>query len=172
MVVHDKSLSWYLDKIRSNEYFSQGLYGDGEWLCMLREITGRKVPIGTDCTEHLCDALEKSLYFKSDNYLFCSTEILKHVGWSGIGEKRIDDFLKQRDLSIEFYEREVWDLAMKSGELKEFIDELRNHDVVVVGNKYLRDLTFLNYKHFIEIGYPNCYTDGSLDRAYDAAIAY
>src|SRR3990167_1606830 len=41
-----------------------------------------------------------------------------------------------------------------------------------VRHKYLRALNFFSYNHFIEIGYPNCYNDGTFNKAYDAAIAY
>ena len=71
---------------------------------------------------------------------------------------------------MEFYEKEVWDLAMKACELQEFWKSLKN--VVFIGNKYHRGLTFLNYEHFIEIGFPNCYTDGSWERAYEEAMAH
>jgi len=172
MVIHNKPISFYTDKLRNNEHFSLGCYGDGEWLGILKERVGFTTTIGTTFTPDLCDALAESLHYKSDNFLFSSSEVLKNAKWTGIGEARIDGYLKAHDLNIEFYEKDEWDRAMKTGELEEFIEQIRKMNVVIVGNKYLRGLNFFNYNHFVEIGYPNCYTDGTFFSACEEAIVY
>ena len=61
---------------------------------------------------------------------------------------------------------------MCDAELNPLIMQLRKMNVVVISNKALRKLDFLKYDKFIEIGYPNCYLDGSLQKAYVEAIDY
>ncbi|GAI08398.1 unnamed protein product, partial [marine sediment metagenome] len=59
-----------------------------------------------------------------------------------------------------------------NAELKPLIQQLRKMNVVIISNKALRKLDFLKYDKFIEIGYPNCYLDGTLDNAYIEAMKY
>jgi len=162
VIVHNKSLDWYIKKLIKKEYFSIGAYGDGEWTAILDKPLGQTNAEGTIYTQELCDALEKSLEFKSDNFFFSSPK--------GIMEKRIDKFLKKKELDIEFYEKEMWNDEMVAGNLSPFIRQLRKMNVVIISNKHLRKLDFLNYDKFIEVGYPNCYTE--LDRVYRECLEY
>ncbi len=155
MIVHNKPIKWYANKIRKNEYFSQGMYGDGEWLGIFEERIGKTNAEDTIYTADLCRELRESLFFKSKNFYFSAPTVLKRADWTGIGERKIDAFLETRNLDIEFYEKDEWDKAMKTGELKIFIKAIREKNVVIISNKHLRKLPF--YDHFIEIDYPNCF---------------
>ncbi len=153
MIVHNKPLDWYIDKIKNKEYFSQGMYGDGEWIAMFKERVGLGNAENTIYTPGLCRDLIDTLYFEDKNYLFSAPAGLdsKEV----FGPDKIDRYLRMRKVNVEFYEKDMWDKAMKSGELQKFIDVLQEHHVVYVSNKALSKLNFID--HFIEIPYPNCY---------------
>ena|SRR3990167_9426795 len=170
MTVLNKPLDWYIEKIKNKEYFSQGMFGDGEWEAIFHTRVGLSNAEETKYTPELCAELKKSLHFKADNFFFSVPQGLDRP--EVFGPSRINNFLRLEGLNIEFYEKDMWDQAMKSGELKKFIDLLRTQNVCIISNKALRGLHFLGYDKFIEISYPNCYLDGSLDRAYDEAIAY
>ena len=170
MIVRNEPLSFYVDKLKNGEYFSQGMYGDGEWIGIFHERVGRENAEHTIYSKELCDELEKSLEFKADNFFFSSPKVLDTN--EVFGPNKIDNFLKSKGLEIEFYEKDMWDKEMKSGGLVGFINQLRKMNVVVVGNKALSKLDFLMYDKFIEISYPNCYLDGTLERAVEECLSY
>lgn len=172
MKITSHPLQWYIDKLKNNEYFSIGMYGDGEWIGMFKERVNRANAEETIYTPELCKALEESMHFKSDNFYFSTPEGLKNAQHTGIGENKMDEWLKYRELDIEFIEKDCWNYWATHSLLGPFIKQLREMNVCIISNKALRGLHFLGYDKFIEIGYPNCYTDGSLDRAYEEAINY
>jgi len=125
MKVRNEPLQFYVDKLKNGEYFSQGMYGDAEWLCIFKSRIGGKNAEDTIYTKELCEELEQSLKFKSDNFFFSSPEILKDGALTGIGERAIDYVLKSLGVDIEFYEKDMWDKEMKTGGLIPFINQLR-----------------------------------------------
>lgn len=172
MIVRNEPLSFYIDKLKNGEYFSQGMYGDGEWIAIFKSRVGGENAEHTKYTPELCNALRTSLTFKEQNFLFSTPAGLKDRRASGIGEQVIDACLKEVGVEIEFYEKDMWDKEMKSGGLVDFINQLRKMNVVVIGNQALSKLDFLRYDKFIEISYPNCYLDGSLTKAVEECLAY
>jgi hypothetical protein len=62
-----------------------------------------------------------------------------------------------RITDIEFVDKQVWNEAMYKNELYPLVKALREKNVCIISNKMLRGLTFLNYDHYIEIDYPNCF---------------
>lgn len=170
MIVHEKPVSWYLEKIRNKEYFSQGMYGDGEWIAMFHEKIGGMNAENTVYSKELCDALEASMSFDDPNFYFSVSSCLRRADWTGIGEGKIDSWMKARGLENEFYEKDVWDKDMREGRGLEFIKLLREHNVAIVSNRALRGLDFLKYDAFFEVSYPNCYNE--IDTTVDAILAY
>lgn len=169
MVIHEKPLEFYIEKLKNEEYFSQGMFGDGEWIAIFQERLGRTNAEGTIYDPQLCEDLINSLKFKSDNFFFSTPSGIKSI----MGEIHIDNFLRTKEVKVEFYEKDMWDLAMKSGELVNFMNQLRQMRVVLIGNSALRQMEkWLNYDAFFEISYPNCYLDGSLDEAVRNCLAY
>jgi len=155
MQVETKSLDWYLQKIKNKEPFSLGHYGDGEIQCILNHFgdnfTGNCE--GTNYTKELTKAMVDSMYFKPDNFYFAISGMLQTYTPMKHYAKGIDKHFPNK----QFYEKGIWNEAMHKGELYPLIKELRNQDVYIVGNKMLRNLTFLNYKGFYEVSYPNCF---------------
>lgn len=170
MIVHNHPLDWYVEKLKNREYFSQGMYGDGEWLAVFHDRIGGENAEGTVYTKELCDALAHSLHYVSPTFYFSTPEGLRDARLSGIGEARIDKWLKKEGLEIEFVEKDCWNTWTRLSQLQPFINQLRQMNVCIISNKALRGLTFLNYDHFIEIGYPNCFSE--IDRVVEAALEY
>ena len=154
MIIHDKPLEFYVNKLKKKEYFSIGAYGDGEWIAILHERVGLQNTEGTIYTSELCRELKESLNFQSDNFLFSTPVGLRDGKETGIGEKKID---RASPPGIEFYEKDMWDREARLGGLVPFIKQLQKMNVVVISNKALRKLPF--YDHFIEVSYPNCYEE-------------
>lgn len=170
MVIVNHPLEWYVDKLQNNEHFSLGCYCDGEWIGLFHERIGRSNAEGTVYTKELCDALEQSLYYKDDSFYFSSAEVLKNRAWTTIGEDRVDQYLADRELQIEWHEKDMWDARMKECTMQPFIRQLRSMNVCIISNRNLMRLHFLNYDYFVEIDYPNCYDQ--IDRVVDQCLRY
>ncbi len=173
MKLLEHPMDWYLEKLRNNEYFSMGMYGDGEWQAIFNaSLQGGfdKNCEGTIYDTKLCQEMLESLKFKSANFYFSTPITFKKVPEFYKYETWIDETLKRLEVDIEFVEKNVWNEEMKAGRLGPLIKELKKKKICIISNEALRGLTFLNYDKFIEIGYPNCYLDGTLDKAYTEAV--
>lgn len=165
-------LQFYVDKINNNEYFSMGHYGDGEWQCIFNGFGG-KFTENCEKTVYSPDLTEKmvgSLKFKEPGYYFATSDTFQLNPDFYSYETKIDAIQKKLGLDIGFVEKNMWHRAMANGELYPLIEALRNKNLCIVSNKALKELTFLNYDHFVEIGYPNAYED--IDRAVQECLDY
>ncbi len=155
MNIVNRSIDWYIDRLKNNQPFSIAHYGDGEWTAVLKQKVGGENAEGTIYTEALCDELARTLEYKADNFFIATPDDLKYIGMSG----QVDDYLKQRGMGIEFHEKDVWNKAAVEGELGPFIKELRNrgNSISIISNEAMRGLYFLNYEYFVDVGYPNAY---------------
>lgn len=162
MVVQNRSLDWYIERLHENKPFSMGLYGDGELLALLKSCLGSETAEGEVYTDELGDEIGAS--FREDENFVCGSapSLIEPLG------KQIDRFLDGKQIT--FYNGEIWDYAVREGQLGSFIKELRNKNVVLVGNSHLRALTFLNYAHFIEIPMRHAYSE--IDRIEQECLAY
>jgi hypothetical protein len=162
MITHEHPLEWYTDKLKNLEYFSQGMYGDGEWYAIFHTHIGRHNVEHTSFTKPLCDALEQSLHYSKDNYYFSVPSILSHPSVNIA--KDIDKICL-----LEFVEKDCWDKWTREGTLVPFIKQLQDMKVCIISNKALRGLTFLQYDEFIEISHPNCFgeIDSVMERVKD-----
>lgn len=145
------------------EPFSMGMYGDGEWMAMFG-ARGQNA----EATNYAPVAypLKLTLQYPADNYFFLAPEIIKSKKDTGIGEEAVDAFLHlNRAENIEWHEKDIWDKTAREAGLRPFIEQIRKMpNVTIISNKALRGLTFLNYKHFIEIDYPNWYSIDEMRR--------
>lgn len=175
MIILNYTLQHYIDKLANNEYFSLGMLGDGEFQCIFKEAFGNNFDAnceGTIYSDKLSAEMLGSLKFNSPNFYFAAPDTFKKVSEYYVYEKKMDELLEGLKIEIEFHEKNVWNTAMCNAELGPLIKQLRKMNVVIISNKALRKLDFLKYDKFIEIGYPNCYSDGTLDKAYTKAIKY
>lgn len=169
MIVHNHPLDFYIQKLQNKEYFSMGMYGDGEWLGIFHDRVGGQNAEGTVYTPQLCNELEASLLFDGGSipFLFSTPKGLEHFSVMG---GKIDEYLQQKDLNMEFVEKDMWDKEVREMRFAPFIKQLRQMNVVVISNAALRGLNFLNYDLFVEVGYPNCHEE--VDRAVAECVAY
>jgi hypothetical protein len=157
MIVHNHPIEWYVDKLVRWDYFSQGMYGDAEWICLFGDRIGGVNAENTVYTKRLSDELRQSLTYRPSNYYFSTPAVLKTLGF----ESRIDSLT-----DIEFVEKDLpWDVQARLGGLVPFIQQLQKMPVTIISNSALRRLHFLRYAHFIEISYPNCHLE--LDRVIE-----
>ncbi len=152
MICHEHPLEWYVNKLKNLEYFSQGMYGDAEWICIFHKHIGGRNAEYTEYTKPLCDALEQSLQYTKENFYFSVPIILEHPSVNMA--KDID-----KVTNIEFVEKDCWDKWTREGTLVPFIKQLQGMRTCIISNKALRGLNFLQYDEFIEISYPNCYDE-------------
>lgn len=168
-------MEWYLEKLRNNDYFAMGMYGDGELQCIFNaSLNGNfdKNCEGTIYDKKLSEEMLESLKYDKPGFLFSAANtFIQHPDFLQYG-KWMDETLDKLGVQIEFVEKNVWNEEMKRANLAPLIRELRKKKVCIISNENLRALTFLNYDKFIEIGYPNCYLDGTLAKAGDEAIKY
>jgi len=152
VIIHDHPIGWYVDKLRNGEHFSQGMYGDAEWICIFHRNVGGRNAENTIYTPKLCQELRDSLDYRSDNFYFSTPEVVRdHLGFG----PRID-----RITQVEFVEKDrPWDVEARLGGLVPFIQQLQKMKTCIISNKNLRRLTFLNYYEFIEVSYPNCFPE-------------
>lgn len=164
MNIQNLPLEWYIQELEQNRPFSLAHYGDGEWLAVFKDRLNGQNAEGTVYTNPLCDELLQTLRYKADNFHFATPDDLKHVG---IVEP-IDAFLKAQGLDIVFLEKDVWNASVRDGVLGPFIKAVRGLNLCFVSNEAMRGLYFLNYRSFVDVGYPNAYE--RIDQAVEEAL--
>ena len=154
MIIHDKPLEYYIDRLKNNEYFGMSMFGDGELIGIFDERTGRENAEGTTYTIELRDALRESLRFKDENFIFSIPAVVQTD--EVFGPKKLDNYLKANEIDIEGYEKDIWDVASREAKLAPLIQQLRKMNVCLIGNEaFAGKLDFVN-KH-IPLDYPNCF---------------
>lgn len=165
MVVNDVPLRWYVDKIMRDEYFSLGLYGDGEFIALFRERLGGKTSEGETYVVNMTEELERSFDLQGA-YYFGTAPVLQYV----YGAKMQDVLKRHERETLEFVNGEIFDYAVRLGQLGPFIKALRTKSVVIVGNEHLRKLDFLRPAHFVEIPMHTAYQE--IDRIERECLEY
>ena len=161
MIIHEKTIDWYIEKLKNNEYFSLAGYSDAEFFCMMGIRIGGSTGLGQKLTREQGEILKEIMQRRQTDPRFmfaipkCLWEDVKALKWH-----RIDDWMEANNIEIEAYERDMVtdDLAEAAG-LYPFIKQLQQMDVVIIGNRSLRGLEFLHYEKFIQISSPNLHLD-------------
>ena len=153
MIVHEKPLSWYVDKLKAEDYFSIGRYGDGAWIAIAGLSNGLPNAEGGIFTPEMGEALHKLLDYNSPSYYFSIPTNINRPELSTV--RQYAEAVTDR----EFLDCEVWDKQSRLGGLVPFIQQIQKMKTCIISNKQLRKLSFLKYDHFIEIGYPNCFDE-------------
>lgn len=152
MNIIEHPLQYYVDRLANGQRFSQGMYGDGEWISVFGYSVGRANAEGTIYTQGLYRELKTIITdFHAADYLISVPEGLKRYG----------DFREKIDriTSREFVDKDVWDREVRLGGFCPLIRQLQGMRTCIVSNANLRRLNFLQYDEFIEISYPNCYDE-------------
>jgi hypothetical protein len=149
-------------------------FSDAEWYCILKNRIGNKTGLGQviDAAhgERLLDVIKRRQH--DPRFYFAIPKVL----WTlpGMAEGQIDWICGRHDIKISAFERDMLtdDLA-RDAELFTFINMLRSHSIVLIGNENLRECTFLKYRHFVEISTPNLHLEsGGIERAVECAMKF
>lgn len=174
LVIHNFTIDYYIDRLKNNRYFSLAGYSDAEWYSILGKRLGTTTGLGQMLDgghgDKLADVLRRRQH--DLRFLFSIPSCLWDLPL--LCHYEINNFLLKEGIEIEAFERDIIldDLARDAG-LFPFIQQLQKMNVVVVGNKHLRGLDFLNYKYFVEISSPNLHLDESeLKTAINDAVNY
>lgn len=168
LLVIDRPLSWYVDRLQRKENFTALTYGDGEFLVATgmrtnwEGWTGNKENITIGMEEEIRDSIfvDGEDIVRGTDLNFIHYE--KYQGGdydsvAGLGIK-IEYLLMGED--VEWSDGVVWENASQSGQLGPLIKALREREVVLVSNQKLRDsLSFLNLKAAVRIPEENAYAN-------------
>jgi hypothetical protein len=161
MIIHDYPNSWYVNKLKAGDYFSTGRYGDGSWNAVFGNQVGRANAEGSIYTTEMCHDLRELLKYNSPTYYFSTPAALEKIS----AASRAGRQMSYAQLIVEYTQKEFvegdtcWDGECRLGGLVPFIRQIQEMPLCIISNRHLRGLTFLKYKHFIEISYPNCYSE-------------
>lgn len=167
------TLDWYTAKLRRCEPYSSLLYGDGEFQVLMGERTGQAFT-------HYCEVVTPSLVTEMwdslrnpDADLVRGTDpILVHYRDYGGSDynsvfalgSRIERTLTEAGLGdMEMANGTIWETCVRDGLLGPFLQELRDHPLIVIGNSGLKTLARrLDAYAFIDV--PETNAAASLDQ--------
>lgn len=154
--IKDIPLEEYINRLKNNQHFSFVRFGDGEWLSLFQSfgrVSCDKQPLSVelqkDMQKVLINGSKLDIIFGMQNYA------LK------LGSKRINKFLFDNNLNIDWVNADVFHYACRDGKLFPLIEELRKQKIVIVGPKFLRKLSERTFKYsaFVEVPIEDCYRD-------------
>lgn len=153
MQVTPRPLSFYTDLLTRGEPFAFSRYGDGEWACIL----GREGQTcdGQPYSPALATDLAQALASAGPNYFAA----LGPMAARTLGAP-INNWLSQRDLSIDWHSTEVFLQASLDGALYPFVEALRKRTLLYVGPAHLRRFAVdvLGADAFIEVPGKDAYS--------------
>ena len=178
MVINHQNMDYYLERIKNNQHYSIAGFSDAEWFSMighrLRGLTGLGQRIDESTGIRLTDVLKRRQH--DSDFLFAIPDVVingEYFVTSGIA-KRINKHIEKNEIHTEWFERDVvTDYLAEFGRMYPFIKQLQKMNVAIIGNKHLRGLGFLAYKHFTEISSPNLHLEyNGIERAVEDAQNY
>jgi hypothetical protein len=171
--IREKDIHYYVERLLTGRNFCFPGYSDAEFYCMMGLRHGTTTGLGQIIDikhgRRLLDVMQKRQ--NNTKWLFAIPKCLHGLPY--FQQRPIDTFLKQNQVDITAYERDMVldDLARDAG-LFPFIAQLQNMDTVIIGPKDLERLHFLDYKAHFAIPSPNLHMeDGGIERAVDRVIA-
>lgn len=161
---HHKSIDHYIGMMHRGERFAFAGYSDAEMFSMIGHHIGHPTSLGQTLDANagamLLDIIRRrhrdnrfmfavpDCMWKLDNFTADGLQLDMESTIAATGVKEID--FHERDMVTD-------DLARDAG-LFPLIQEIRNHRVVLVGNKFLRDVYFFRHE-FVEVSCPNQHLD-------------
>lgn len=154
MEIRNISLSQYIEWLQKENFFYFPRYGDGEWRTIF-ETTG--IVMGfQQLSPDLQRDMQKSLLDNSKSPILWG---MQNHAMHKMGD-RILKFLQQNKLSnFSWVNADVFHYASRDEQLFPLIKELRRHELVIVGPRFLNGLKERVFKpvKFLEISENNCY---------------
>ena len=171
-----RTIHFFIDKMKSGEYFSQAGYSDAEWYCMLNVRGGEKTGLGQVLSNsHGARLTEILVRRRNDStFIVAVPQCLFRLPQFD-GNRTIDIFLRRRRLATDNWcERDmITDSIAEKGKLFPLISQLVTMPVVIIGNRHLKGLDFLQYKNFVEISSPNLHLEpNGIERAVEEAVTH
>ena len=171
-------IDYYISKLQKNEYFALASYGDAEWMCVTKTNLGTPTGLGQIIDEETGNKLSTILCQRDGdpNFKIAVPECMWYRPKDFYVKltKRIDDFCSKHHILGPWYERdEVNDELAERAGLYPFIKQFQQMSVVIVGNRALKDLDFLNPQRVIGIPSPNCHIEeGAINQAVTECLTY
>lgn len=139
--MRQEPLSFYVKKLRDNDYFSLARFGDGEFYC----LWGRGTQNSNKCryTPELKKGLLKSFHHRHDSsFIYGMQRVLP------------EDMKRAMNMyPVDWHDSEIFGEALAEGKLYPLIAQLRLMKTVVIGNASIKnDVRRIFYSnHFIEV---------------------
>lgn len=141
-------LDFYINKIKSKEYFKFSRYGDGEWIYYFKILKqGQYINQEMSFDNNINNLLRKTINFpkESDSYFY---------GLQGLGLSMFGDKIPK----LHWHDSDIFHFASINKEILPFLKILKENKLVFIGAEYLKKInTILPYDYFIEIPEKDCY---------------
>lgn len=148
MIKHHKPLSFYVEKINTNEPFKFLRFGDGEWYI----VKGDPKDIGKGEHQVFPEATEDLRYIVSHLNP-------KHInGLQGLSLvlANLNNLIPEWN----WYNSDVFHQASENGTLRPFFESLKGKNIVIISSGKMRAVKkFIDYADFIEVREQDCYLD-------------
>jgi hypothetical protein len=153
-------LTWFVEQLKANRPFTFARYGDGEWLTILG-FYGMRNSNGCTFSKELSDDM-RAVLNRQNPYYHAILKIARRereIPYGGkmipYGGPVIEQWLKENDITLDWYDGDVLLEESLRGELFPLIEQIRERRVLYVGNHRLRGLNmrgagFFPYRAYIE----------------------
>ncbi len=175
---HKPKIDFYVDLLKTGQYFSLPGFSDAEWYSILGHAHNKRTGLGQIMNREtgvlLGDVIKRRPNIP--DFFLCVPDCFWEWDYfksRGIG-KKLDSWLETNNVNPTFYEREViTDRLAADGKLFSFINQLRKMPIRIIGNEHLRKINFLYCDHFTEISSPNCHMEEcGIENAVEDVLSY
>lgn len=154
-------LSWFVNQLKNNKPFTFARYGDGEWLTILG-FYGMHNSNGCTFTEELSRDMRNGLLQQHPYHHAILKIAMREKEFSYRGKMHtsggiaIEAWLKENNITLPWYNGDVLLEESLKGKLFPLVEQVREKNVLYVGNRRLRDLNmrgvgFFPYTAYIQI---------------------
>lgn len=139
-VVKPISITQFVGRLETEKGFSFARYGDGTFLC----LRGKR---GWNCDGSIINGDQAEEIEKS----ILDGNITHGMGDLSLTVGGAVEWLKSRQIDIEWYDCNVMHTASHTGGLYPFVELLRKRSIIFLGAKHLRKFKGFPYHQFIEV---------------------
>lgn len=161
----DNDLQFYLDKLKSNEFFSITRWGDGEWNCTFggNDILHTDGNPGWNCDHHqyfpdMSLDLRAALKLNKPYY---KGRWFPTVRQAQIVIPKVKQLIKEYKLDMNWVNANVFIDALENGQISKLIEQLEKMNFIIVSEPSKRDAP-VKYIDYIEVPAIDCYLEKEL----------
>ncbi|MFA6000085.1 MAG: hypothetical protein WC783_03865 [Candidatus Paceibacterota bacterium] len=152
VIKFDDQFNEYLEKIEKKEPFFYNRYNDGEWMDVFG-LNRNNYYLHARVQKQSDEFIEALNGYKYDNFIMA----LQPDAYIKMGD-RIDNFLKEKQLDINWVNSDLFAYASMVGSLNPFVQLLRKNNVVFIAPYYFRNMYLMfRYNRLITTPMTNCY---------------